>query len=198
MKLSNSLLVVCLLAFQLVLVAGIELTLENFDSEIARHDTTTLVRFTNHGCTECRESEVDWEKLQADFSDNPHLVFGDLDCSNDRMLCSRLAVRTFPSFKYFSAQTGDVGKRYSGSRHLSALREFVQTYLLPLVPSCEIDKEHTCSEDELNYLRSAPKTYEGLMSQMHDLIGSNDDEAQKHRNILSQLIANWGRVRDEL
>jgi len=70
-----------------------------------------------------------WDKLMGEFSSNPGVLVGDVDCTEGgKDLCETHGVRGFPTIKYGDP---DELKDYSGGRGFDDLKSFAQSSLGP-------------------------------------------------------------------
>lgn len=58
-------------------------------------------------------------------------------------------MRGYPTLKYFTAETGPDGEKYSGGRDLDSLKKFVTENLSA---KCTLEDTEPCSEKELGYI----------------------------------------------
>jgi len=71
----------------------------------------------------------DWDKLMGEFSANPSVLIGDVDCTESgKDLCEKHGVQGFPTIKYGDP---DEMKSYEGGRDYAALKAFAETSLGP-------------------------------------------------------------------
>ena len=82
------------------------------------------VQFYAPWCGHCKKLHPLWEQLGEE--DLNGVKVGRVDCTREKALCEKNAVRAFPLLLYFPGK-GDSKKiyRYSGPRNLEAMREFV-------------------------------------------------------------------------
>jgi len=83
-----------------------------------------------------------WDKLMGEFTGNPNVLIGDVDCTESgKDLCEKHGVQGFPTIKYGDP---DDLKKYEGGRTYDHLKQFADESLGPQCgPGENID---LCSE----------------------------------------------------
>lgn len=85
-----------------------------------------------------------WEQL-AQISD-PSIFIASVDCGKEMELCRSYHIITYPTFRYY---VNGVENDYDDAKSLDALREFIDTTLLP---RCNpINNKSACSERGIKY-----------------------------------------------
>merc|ERR1719440_2095078 len=70
-----------------------------------------------------------WDKLMGEFSGNPNVLVGDVDCTEGgKDLCEKHGVQGFPTIKYGDP---DDLKDYQGGRDFDSLKKFASENLGP-------------------------------------------------------------------
>lgn len=70
-----------------------------------------------------------WDTLMGEFSGNPNVLIGDVDCTADgKDLCEKHGVQGFPTIKYGDP---DDLKDYQGGRDFDGLKKFAEESLGP-------------------------------------------------------------------
>lgn len=85
----------------------------------------------------------DWDKLMAEYADNPSILIADIDCTTEgKPLCNAHGVKGYPTIKY-----GDPNalEDYKGGRSLADLRKFASENL---GPSCGPANLDLCGDEE--------------------------------------------------
>ena len=100
-------------------------------------------------CGHCKRLAPTWEKLGEHYRDNDHVEIGKVDCTVEKETCRRYEVKGYPTLILFldgtcavvivvvwvvcvcvcvcvCAHTGLVLEKYSGSRTLEDLTQFVE------------------------------------------------------------------------
>lgn len=95
------------------------LTAANFDTETARGDW--FIKFFAPWCGHCKNMAPTWMELAGKINDEFRHI-ADVDCTVERDLCERFAVRGFPTLKVVS---GGKVYDYSGGRDASSLEGFL-------------------------------------------------------------------------
>lgn len=95
----------------------------------------------------------DWDKLADKYADNKNIVVADVDCTQEKDLCSKYGVKGYPTIKYFTTGTDAMGDAYEGGRDYAAMEKFADENL---GPSCGPgEHEELCSESQLAILKEA-------------------------------------------
>jgi protein disulfide-isomerase A6 len=132
-----------------------------------------------------------WDQLASEFESSSVLV-GDVDCTEEKELCSTFDVKGYPTIKYF--KDGDrTGEAYNGGRDFDALKKFTQD---DLEVQCDVKDPSQCDEKEMKFITSMKaKGADDITKQLTRLTGmlSKPMKAElkgwvaKRVNILKQL-----------
>jgi len=85
-----------------------------------------------------------WDQLGGEFKDNANVVIADVDCTEEKALCSKYGVKGYPTVKYFQE---DDGTDYKGGRDFATLKTFATDTLSK--PICNSANKAACSPEEL-------------------------------------------------
>merc|ERR1711907_691798 len=96
-----------------------------------------------------------WDELGTLHKDSTSVVIGDADCTaSGKDLCEQFEVRGYPTIKYFTDETGDKGKDYSGGRGIDDLKKFVTE---TLAKKCDVKDQKDCDEKEKKFIGKMQK-----------------------------------------
>jgi len=89
-----------------------------------------------------------WDQLAGEFEGNPNVAIVDVDCTSDKSkdLCSKYGVRGYPTIKYFTDSTDELGDPYEGGRSYDDLKKFADE---SLGPSCSPNNLDLCDKDQV-------------------------------------------------
>lgn len=92
-----------------------------------------------------------WDKLAETYADSTSVVIGDVDCTSDegKEVCSSAGVSGYPTIKYWTAETGKDGEKYSGGRDAAGLEKFV---IEKLAKKCDAHTKADCDDQEVEYI----------------------------------------------
>ncbi|KAL0228780.1 hypothetical protein GEMRC1_013400 [Eukaryota sp. GEM-RC1] len=93
----------------------------NFDKKTA--GKCTLVKFYAPWCGHCKAMKQDYDKLSSIFAGEASVSIAEVNCDDDRELCSKYDIRGYPTVKLIT-QSGDVVD-FSGKRDVPSLLSFV-------------------------------------------------------------------------
>eukprot|EP00747_Dinoflagellata_sp_TGD_P222640 gnl/TRDRNA2_/TRDRNA2_94340_c0_seq1.p1 gnl/TRDRNA2_/TRDRNA2_94340_c0~~gnl/TRDRNA2_/TRDRNA2_94340_c0_seq1.p1 ORF type:complete len:148 (-),score=43.31 gnl/TRDRNA2_/TRDRNA2_94340_c0_seq1:283-726(-) len=91
-----------------------------------------------------------WDQLGSEYAGNPNVLIGDVDCTVEEELCKRFDIGGYPTLKYFTPETGNMGVKYTGDRFIEDLQAFAKTLE---TRACSVDKLDLCSEKEQDYVK---------------------------------------------
>jgi len=111
-----------------------------------------------------------WDKLSEAYTDSTSVIVADVDCTADgKDVCSDQGVSGYPTIKYFTAETGKTGEKYSGGRDFDALDKFVKE---KLAKKCDPKTKSDCDDKEKGYIdKMSSKSAEDLEKELHRLAG---------------------------
>ncbi|XP_018017538.1 thioredoxin domain-containing protein 5 homolog [Hyalella azteca] len=101
--------------------ATIIYTADTFESAISQGHH--FVKFFAPWCGHCQRLAPIWDQLADSLADTEHITIGKLDCTEHREICTKYAVKGYPTLLWFT-DGKQVGDRYAGDRSLDALRIF--------------------------------------------------------------------------
>mmetsp|Transcript_117227 Transcript_117227/g.332179 ORF Transcript_117227/g.332179 Transcript_117227/m.332179 type:complete len:148 (-) Transcript_117227:71-514(-) len=92
-----------------------------------------------------------WDKLGLAFGGSPTVLIADVDCTADdaKSVCSDHDVGGYPTIKYFTAETGKKGEKYSGGRSFDDLEKFTKE---KLARKCDPKTKEDCDGKEAAYI----------------------------------------------
>jgi len=92
-----------------------------------------------------------WDKLGETYADSTSVLIGDVDCTTDegKEACSSAGVSGYPTIKYWTAETGKDGEKYSGGRDFDGLEKFVKEKLAKM---CDPLTKGDCDDKEVEYI----------------------------------------------
>jgi len=93
----------------------------------------------------------DWDKLGDAHAGSSSVTVGDVDCTSGdgESVCSEAGVQGYPTIKYFTAETGKEGTKYSGGRDFDSLDKFVKE---TLAKKCDVATKDDCDDQEKAYI----------------------------------------------
>lgn len=64
-----------------------------------------------------------WDELEEYYAGQKKVVVGDVDCTSDRnkKLCEQHEVKSYPTIKIYTPETGEEGEKYDGARTIRVL-----------------------------------------------------------------------------
>lgn len=96
----------------------------------------------------------DWDRLGDAFNKNENktALIADVDCTdedNGKPLCEKYGVEGFPTLKYFSKETDELGEKYEDSRDYNKMKKFVRS---KSKPPCELATLENCGKKEKAFI----------------------------------------------
>ncbi|KAI0512366.1 hypothetical protein KFK09_013005 [Dendrobium nobile] len=101
--------------------ASIELTSQNFDTEVIKSKDLWIVEFFAPWCGHCKKLAPEWKKAATNLKGKVKL--GHVDCDAEKSLMSRFNVQGFPTILVFGADK-ESPFPYEGARAASAIESF--------------------------------------------------------------------------
>jgi len=120
------------------------LTEKTFESTVFGSGKSVFVKFFAPWCGHCKAMKPAWDSLGTEFKDSSTVVIADVDCTEEKSLCSTYGVKGYPTVKYFQE---DDGTDYKGGRDLSTLKTFVEETLSK--PICNSANKAACTPEDL-------------------------------------------------
>ncbi|OLY81983.1 Protein disulfide-isomerase [Smittium mucronatum] len=102
----------------------LSLTAKNFDEAIKGAKKGSLIKFFAPWCPHCKTMAADFINVSGGFKEQEDILIAEVDCDNEKDLCSRFGIKGFPTLKWFN---GDVKSEdlYSGARDETSLTKYV-------------------------------------------------------------------------
>merc|ERR1712039_190360 len=99
-----------------------------------------------------KKLKPDWDKLGGLFNKpESKALIADVDCTADsgKALCEKYGVEGYPTIKYFSKETSDLGEKYEEAREYNALKKFVKKMSKD---PCDAATQANCNKKEKEFL----------------------------------------------
>jgi len=131
-----------------------------------------FLKFSEAGCTACKDNAPVWEELAKKFSNNKDIVIAEIECNDSNYLCEENEILSYPTFKY-----GDIDMLrgpYMGPMDFESLHEFTSENVRL---TCTIHANHWCNDEELaliDLLRKMP--LEELEESIDDMNSAEEAE----------------------
>jgi len=154
----------------------VELTVENFDSLALHGGKNALVKFHAPWCGHCKNVKPTWDKLGEAYKASKTVLIGDVDCTSEQgePLCKKLSVGKFPTFMYWTRDTGEEGLPWNGERDYEIWNEFVTNQLVHFT-WCNANSKENCSDEQVTYIAEQQgKTKDELSSELTRLSDIRD------------------------
>lgn len=157
----------------------VELTDANFKDLVLNSGRNAFVKFHAPWCGHCRNIRPVWDKLadmHLDSKASKTVMIGDVDCTTDegKPLCDRIGMSGYPTFKYFTRETGEEGVDYNLDRTLEGFDEFVTKELVQVTWCNAKTKEH-CADWQLAYISEQQgKTKEEWQAELDYLLETKE------------------------
>ncbi|KAJ8599132.1 hypothetical protein CTAYLR_006364 [Chrysophaeum taylorii] len=126
--------------------APVVLTSENFKSEVLESGKNAFVKFFAPWCGHCKAAKPAWDSLGAEYLDHPNVLIGDVDCTEEKDVCSEQGVSGYPTIKYW---VDGEAKSYNGGRSIDQFKKHVEDNLLP---KCDVAAPDGCDDQEVAYI----------------------------------------------
>lgn len=99
-----------------------------------------------------------------------------------------MTTKSYPTIKYFTAETDEKGDSYSGGRDFDSLKKFVEE---TLEKKCEVSDPSTCSEKEQKFItKMGDKDQAALTKELTRLTGMKDKKMKREqKSFLLQRLA---------
>lgn len=112
-----------------------------------------------------------WEQLASDYEKSPTTLIAEVDCTEEKDLCSEFDVQGFPTLLW-----GDVSDMndYDGYRDYESLTEFAEENLT--TEFCSIHNVDACSKAEQDAIAELKKK---TSQELHDIVKEFETEAEE-------------------
>lgn len=119
-----------------------------------------------------------WDQLAGEFEGNANVVIVDVDCTSDKSkdLCSKYGVRGYPTIKYFTDSTDELGDAYEGGRTYDDLKKFADE---SLGPSCSPNNLDLCDKDQVAEIEKYQAMPEAELQEKVDTATKTVADAEK-------------------
>ncbi|KAG0502778.1 hypothetical protein HPP92_002850 [Vanilla planifolia] len=100
----------------------ITLTSDTFTDKVKEKDTVWFVKFCVPWCKHCKKLGTLWEDMAKAIEGEDEIEIGEVDCSLNKPICTKVDIHSYPTFKIF--YDGDEFARYKGKRDVESLKSF--------------------------------------------------------------------------
>ncbi|KAL2485710.1 Protein disulfide-isomerase 5-1 [Abeliophyllum distichum] len=101
----------------------ITLDTDTFDDKVKEKDTAWFVKFCVPWCKHCKNLGTLWEDLGTMMEGEDEIEIGEVDCTTNRPVCTKVDIHSYPTFKLF--YNGEEVAKYQGPRDIESLKAFV-------------------------------------------------------------------------
>ncbi|XP_068668416.1 protein disulfide isomerase-like 5-1 [Aristolochia californica] len=101
----------------------ITLTENTFSDKVKEKDTVWFVQFCVPWCKYCKNLGTLWEDLARAVEGEDEIEIGQVDCSTNKLVCSKVDIHSYPTFKVF--YDGEEVAKFKGKRDVESLKAFV-------------------------------------------------------------------------
>ncbi|XP_020585867.1 protein disulfide isomerase-like 5-1 [Phalaenopsis equestris] len=101
----------------------VTLTADTFTDKIKEKDTVWFVKFCVPWCKYCNKLGTLWEELGKAVEAEDEIEVGEVDCSLNKAVCTKVHIYSYPTFKIF--YDGEEFAKYQGQRDVESLKSFV-------------------------------------------------------------------------
>ncbi|KMZ66668.1 Protein disulfide isomerase-like 5-1 [Zostera marina] len=101
----------------------ITLTSETFSDKVKEKDTVWFVKFCVPWCKHCKNLGMLWEDLAVVMEGNDEIEVGEVDCTLEKTVCTKVDIHTYPTFMVF--YDGEEFAKYKGPKTVESLKSFV-------------------------------------------------------------------------
>ena len=168
--------------------ATLDLTADNWQSEVIDSGKSALIKFYAPWCGHCKNLKPDWDKLADEYATSDKVLIADADCTaGGKPLCDKYGVRGFPTLKVFAAGDEE-GEDYKGGRDLPALQKFASE----MGPGCTVDNMEVCTAEQKTKLESyVAMDAAERAAKIAALASSVKDAESTHEKLLETLQAQY-------
>ncbi|WOL01921.1 protein disulfide isomerase-like 5-1 [Canna indica] len=100
----------------------ITLTEETFADKVKEKDTVWFVKFCVPWCKHCKNLGTLWDDLGKVMEGEDEIEIGQVDCSTNKPVCTKVDIHSYPTFKIF--YDGEEVAKYKGPREVESLKQF--------------------------------------------------------------------------
>lgn len=110
-----------------------------------------------------------------------------MDCTQDnaKSLCEKYGVEGYPTIKYFSKDTADLGEKYEGEREYNKLKKFVKQMSKP---PCVVSTLENCNKKEKTYITQMESMDPDTMKKTRDDFQTQIEAATNKHKELADLF----------
>ena len=169
-------------------LATLDLTADNWQSEVVDSGKSALIKFYAPWCGHCKKLKPDWDKLADEYATSDKVLIADADCTaGGKPLCDKYGVRGYPTLKVFAAGDEE-GEDYKGGRDLPALQKFASE----MGPGCTVDNMNVCTAEQKTKLESyVAMDAAERAAKIVALASSVKDAESTHEKLLETLQAQY-------
>ncbi|CAN6470861.1 unnamed protein product [Victoria cruziana] len=95
---------------------------DTFTDKVKEKDTLWFVKFCVPWCKHCKNLGSLWEDLEKDVEGEDGIEIGEVDCTTNKPICSKVDIHSYPTFKLF--YEGEEIAKYKGPRDVASLKAF--------------------------------------------------------------------------
>ncbi|XP_049934034.1 protein disulfide isomerase-like 5-1 isoform X1 [Nymphaea colorata] len=92
------------------------------NSHVKEKDTLWFVKFCVPWCKHCKNLGSLWEDLERNVEGEDGIEIGEVDCSTNKPICTKVDIHSYPTFKLF--YEGEEIAKYKGPRDVESLKAF--------------------------------------------------------------------------
>lgn len=104
----------------------------------------------NFRCGHCKRLHPLWEELAGimNAKDDPQVIIARVDCTQQHALCSKHDITGYPTIRFFKQGDVDNSVKFTGTRDMSTLSEFIISQLHPAESETEINGTSGIDKDD--------------------------------------------------
>lgn len=129
--------------------------------------------------------------MEEYYAGQKKVVVGDVDCTTDRnkKLCEEHEVKSYPTIKIYTPETGAEGENYDGGRNLEAMLAFSEE---KLGPYCSGTAMHVCTRPQKKilkkFMKMSEEERESLIAESDDAIAAIEAKAKEEGDAIQAEI----------
>ncbi|XP_031486590.1 protein disulfide isomerase-like 5-1 isoform X2 [Nymphaea colorata] len=100
----------------------VTLNADTFADKVKEKDTLWFVKFCVPWCKHCKNLGSLWEDLERNVEGEDGIEIGEVDCSTNKPICTKVDIHSYPTFKLF--YEGEEIAKYKGPRDVESLKAF--------------------------------------------------------------------------